>query len=253
MTITKERLLKIQHWRETYGADSNVMLPVEEAEELARIALASLEAKPIGAFHIEDQQVSGTTDYIKDGEWPIDNSVIEVYAAPPAPVVPEKMNFSTACNFVQINGMAKEDRATLAMRAWNACRTAMLQGDEPVSETYKLPELIEGMEVSIDVSTCDADAGNRYFGTVTEVSELYTAKNGYILLVQDAEPNFDVNGNASIIPDGYALVPVEPTDEMIAAAMNCEDVLFNSDESFCVQFGNIYEAMLAAAPQQEVK
>ncbi|EAR2913631.1 hypothetical protein EJF43_04295 [Salmonella enterica] len=127
-TITKERLLKIQHWRETYGAGSNVMLPAEEAEELARIALASLEAEPIGAFHIEDQQVSGTTDYIKDGEWPIDNGVIEVYAAPPAPVVPEKMNFSTACNFVQINGMAKEDRATLAMRAWNACRTAMLNG-----------------------------------------------------------------------------------------------------------------------------
>ncbi|EBV7013373.1 hypothetical protein VV40_004824 [Salmonella enterica subsp. enterica serovar Pomona] len=124
---------------------------------------------------------------------------------------------------------------------------------EPVSETYNLPELIEGMEVSIDVSTCDADAGNRYFGTVTEVSELYTAKNGYILLVQDAKPNFDVNGNSPVIPDGYALVPVEPTDEMIAAAMNCEDVLFNSDESFCVQFGNIYEAMLAAAPQPEVK
>ncbi|EOF5621686.1 DUF551 domain-containing protein [Salmonella enterica] len=180
---------------------------------------------------------------------------------------------------------------------------------EPVSQPYKLPELIEGMEVSIDVSTCDADAGNRYFGTVTEVSELYTAKNGYILLVQDAKPNFDVNGNipvqspidhgyrpececsgckataricaelnneeaeifadgynaamqsfgnseqlnSPVTPDGYALVPVEPTDEMIAAAMNCEDVLFNSDESFCVQFGNIYEAMLAAAPQQEVK
>lgn len=130
-------------------------------------------------------------------------------------------------------------------------RAAMLQGAEPVSQTYNLPELIEGMEVSIDVSTCDADAGNRYFGTVTEVSELDTAKNGYILLVQDAEPNFDVNGNSPVTPDGYALVPVEPTDEMIAAAMNCEDVLFNSDESFCVQFGNIYEAMLAAAPQPE--
>lgn len=120
-TITRERLLKIQSWRETYGAGSNVMLPAEEAEELARIALAALEA-------------------------------------------------------------------------------------EPVSETYNLPELIEGMEVSIDVSTCDADAGNRYFGTVTEVSELYTAKNGYILLVQDAKPNFDVNGNIPVqspIDHGY--------------------------------------------------
>ncbi|ENT2348586.1 ead/Ea22-like family protein [Salmonella enterica] len=74
---------------------------------------------------------------------------------------------------------------------------------EPVSQTYELPEIIEGMEVSIDVSTCDADAGNRYFGTVTEVSELDTAKNGYILLVQDAKPNFDVNGNSPVIPGGW--------------------------------------------------
>lgn len=74
---------------------------------------------------------------------------------------------------------------------------------EPVSQTYNLPELIEGMEVSIDVSTCDADLGNRYFGTVTEALELDTAKNGYILLVQDAEPNFDVNGNSPVTQDGW--------------------------------------------------
>ncbi|EPU1369595.1 DUF551 domain-containing protein [Escherichia coli] len=44
ITITKERLLTIKQWRETYGPGSNVVLPAEEAEELARIALASLEA-----------------------------------------------------------------------------------------------------------------------------------------------------------------------------------------------------------------
>ncbi|HAW3056328.1 TPA: DUF551 domain-containing protein [Escherichia coli] len=82
-------------------------------------------------------------------------------------------------------------------------RAAMLQGSQPVSQTYNLPELIEGMEVSIDVSTCDADLGNRYFGTVTEALELDTAKNGYILLVQDAEPNFDANGNSPVTPDGW--------------------------------------------------
>ncbi|EEK4518599.1 DUF550 domain-containing protein [Salmonella enterica] len=71
---------------------------------------------------------------------------------------------------------------------------------------------------------------------------------------KDGEPRLHIKEqSAPVVPDGYALVPVEPTDEMIAAAMNCEDVLFNSDESFCVQFGNIYEAMLAAAPQHEVK
>lgn len=43
ITITKGRLLTIKQWRETYGPGSNVVLPAEEAEELARIALASLK------------------------------------------------------------------------------------------------------------------------------------------------------------------------------------------------------------------
>ena len=39
--LTRERLEKIKSWRETYGAGSNIMLPAEEAEELACLALAS--------------------------------------------------------------------------------------------------------------------------------------------------------------------------------------------------------------------
>ncbi|HFU9277745.1 TPA: DUF551 domain-containing protein, partial [Escherichia coli] len=72
-----------------------------------------------------------------------------------------------------------------------------------------------------DVSTCDADLGNRYFGTVTEALELDTAKNGYILLVQDAEPNFDINGNSPVIPDGWiscsARMPEETGDIIVVS------------------------------------
>lgn len=95
------------------------------------------------------------------------------------------------------NGLTRGEQMELARIA-----LASLEA-EPVSQTYNLPELIEGMEVSIDVSTCDADLGNRYFGAVTEALELDTAKNGYILLVQDAEPNFDVNGSSPVTPDGW--------------------------------------------------
>ncbi|EJT3244610.1 DUF551 domain-containing protein [Escherichia coli] len=122
-TITKERLLTIKQWRETYGPDSNVVLPAEEAEELARIALASLEAKPIGAFHIAEQQVDGTSDYLKDGEWPIDNGIIEVYAAPPVPVVPEEKPMPNPLSMYAVDAVA----AIAAVRGWNACRAAMLQ------------------------------------------------------------------------------------------------------------------------------
>lgn len=54
---------------------------------------------------------------------------------------------------------------------------------------------------------------------------------------------------AQPVSGGYTLVPAEPTEDMIAAAMNCDDVSFNADETFCVNFGNIYAAMLAAAPE----
>ncbi|WXE09446.1 DUF551 domain-containing protein [Klebsiella pneumoniae] len=46
-TITIERLEKIKSWRETYGAGSNVMLPAEEAEALALIALAAMDSEPV--------------------------------------------------------------------------------------------------------------------------------------------------------------------------------------------------------------
>lgn len=45
--LNRERLEKIKSWRETYGSGSNVMLPAEEAEELARIALAAMDSDPV--------------------------------------------------------------------------------------------------------------------------------------------------------------------------------------------------------------
>lgn len=65
-TITKERLLTIKQWRETYGPGSNVVLPAEEAEELARIALASLEAEPVSQTY-KLHELSGNSPVIPDG------------------------------------------------------------------------------------------------------------------------------------------------------------------------------------------
>lgn len=132
---------------------------------------------------------------------------------------------------------------------------------EPVSQAYNLAELIEGMEVSIDVSTCDADLGNRYFGTVTEALELDTAKNGYILLVQDAEPNFDVNGNSPVTPDGW--IPVsermpEPYEYVLVTDGfdGCEVMCVNTDGYWgpakSLYPGGITHWMPLPEPPQEV-
>lgn len=52
---------------------------------------------------------------------------------------------------------------------------------------------------------------------------------------------------------GWVMVPVEPTDEMIAAAMECDDVVFDSKDptAFCIQYREIYIAMTTEAPQPE--
>ncbi|ELD1732658.1 DUF551 domain-containing protein [Escherichia coli] len=121
-TITKERI------------ELFIKSPLEngltrgEQMELARIALASLEAKPIGAFHIAEQQVDGTSDYLKDGEWPIDNGIIEVYAAPPVPVVPAALPENDDEDGHDIDYLEPSEVYALGRTAgWNACRAAMLQ------------------------------------------------------------------------------------------------------------------------------
>lgn len=99
-TITKDRLLTIKQWRETYGPGSNVVLPAEEAEELARIALTSLEAEPIG--EVSEKQhglvMDGTVDLggkstyrIIKGEKAMKLLPLgtKFYTAPPAPITPE--------------------------------------------------------------------------------------------------------------------------------------------------------------------
>ena len=112
-----------------------------------RIALASLEAEPIGAFHIADQQVDGTSDYIKDGEWPIDNGIIEVYAAPPVPVVPAALPENDDEDGHDIDYLEPSEVYALGRTAgWNACRAAMLHGksEQPQNAQQNIPENIPG-------------------------------------------------------------------------------------------------------------
>ena len=119
----------------------------ENLRELARIALASLEAEPVGAFHIAEQQVDGTSDYLKDGEWPIDNGIIEVYAAPPVPVVPAALPENDDEDGHDIDYLEPSEVYALGRTAgWNACRASMLQGksEQPQNAQQNIPENIPG-------------------------------------------------------------------------------------------------------------
>ena len=135
-TITKERLLTIKQWRETYGPGSNVVLPAEESEQLARIALAALEVEPIG-FRCRRNDNLGDWSYVYHRE-PDDferkHLVIEgIYATPPVPVVPEEKPMPNPLKMYAVDAVA----AIAEVRGRNACRAAMLQSGNfrEISET----------------------------------------------------------------------------------------------------------------------
>ncbi|MFV5010363.1 hypothetical protein ACJ42F_009765 [Klebsiella pneumoniae] len=122
-TITRERLAKIKSWRETYGAGSNVMLPAEEAEELARMALAAMDSEPVA--EVLSNRPGNDTSTI-DRALPVGTQLYR--HAQPAPVVPEEWTIADAVKFCKETG--RQD-AGAAMGAWNACRAAMLSGGKP--------------------------------------------------------------------------------------------------------------------------
>lgn len=276
-TITKEWLQQTIAEFENTRDDIPFGLSDDDAKILIVLkrALLSLDAEPVRYLN----KFSGTCVTLEQQSNAADDVAVymPLYAAPPVPV---QVDIEILASALKNAPLAPSDNqgkprapvvppaiepdykviksilptanpdeyaCCIAADMWSACRTAMLQGGQPVSQTYKLPELIEGMEVSIDVSTCDADAGNRYFGTVTEVSELDTAKNGYILLVQDAKPNFDVNGNSPVIPEGSF-------SGLVNSARALLDVLyeFGADEVAISEYvTNLEDALrVAAAPQQ---
>ncbi|HAW8443959.1 TPA: hypothetical protein JLU74_002412 [Escherichia coli] len=191
-TITKERIeLFIKN-----PLDNG--LTRGEQMELARIALASLEAEPVGAFHIAEQQVDGTSDYLKDGEWPIDNGIIEVYSAPPVPVVPAALPENDDEDGHDIDYLEPSEVYALGRTAgWNACRAAMLHGksEQPQNAQQNIPENIPG-------------------------------------------------GNSPVTPDGWVMVPKEPTQAMIKAWLS-EIANFRGHAAG-------YRAAIEAAPQLEV-
>ncbi|WP_363420710.1 DUF551 domain-containing protein [Enterobacter ludwigii] len=188
-TITKERLIKIQQWRETYGPGSNVVLPAEEAEELARIALAAQAAGPVYQWrerYVDSYLWDDCTKEQYEGfaKHP-DFETRILYTAPPAPVT--LPTFEEWCKRTEQNPVGWV-RDTMK-EAYDACRAAMLHG---------------------------------------------------------------ADGNSPVIPDGWVLVPIEPTAEMQSAAASA--IRFETTPINKLWTGNaVYKAMLAAAPQQEVE
>ena len=131
-TITKERLLTIKQWRETYGPGSNVVLPAEEAEELARIALASLEAEPV-AWKVTFTQI--------DREY---NTFTGMYTDKAE--VERRVRLHKACNFrADITPLYTAKPVPVTPDGWISCSERMPDKLIPVMVMYEDGEMWSAM------------------------------------------------------------------------------------------------------------
>lgn len=119
----------------TQSAFTNIRRGLEEELQLAEFALAALDSEPVAYISKSDFNAGyphtlARRDFNKACTMP-------VYAAQPTPVVPDKMTAIVKDEDEYVEG-------------WNACRAAMLNGAEPVSQTYKLNELSGNSPVTPD-------------------------------------------------------------------------------------------------------
>lgn len=245
--------------------------------KLAEIALAALTAEPVRYLN----KFSGTCVTLEQQSNAADDVAVYIplYAAPPASVTGiyddvlniigllENNEWAEHCTSTVLGSLLESEITRLVSKeqsvpvvpeeiepdsnntydyvdGWSACRAAMLQGGEPVSQTYELPQT--QLEQVADLYEMQFDDGRTcaFHTDGAKAAQWLLACDGnkvqeYVRIERYQEA---VIGNSPIIPDGYALVPVEPTRQMMAQG---HFAMKGTDRG---KFRRIYQAMITAAP-----
>lgn len=193
----------------------------ENLRELARIALASLDAEPVGYFYADKP---GDWYQISDGDRVPDHRRIPLYSSPQPGQVVKLPN-----EFISNEGIVVQIEKVMAVlavhgvqykRRGNACNAAMLQAGNHT-------------EQHLDMVDHSGDANEK-------------GSDGTFI-----DEGTKQAGNSPVIPDGYALVPVEPTPEM-REAFHVANEEYESGSYDVWKPDHQWQAMLAAAPQLKI-
>ena len=231
ITFTKEQLIASAHARIEFAEMmlAGELEPLKERTwsielELARIALASLEAEVVAWewFYYKQWNVTNDPERAKDvADGGVE--VFQLYRRAPAPVsVPDAMEMDDDFDSAFEHGKAV---------GWNACRSAMLKHSESfiVTSDHRMMEMPQ------------VEAINAVTAMIQGVVYAETPTTMQTAPALDSSPKIAElpSGNSPVIPDGWVMVPEDPTHEMLEAG----------DEQFGTY--DVYRRMIEAAPKLE--
>ncbi len=275
-TITKERI------------ELFIKSPLEngltrgEQMELARIALASLEAEPVAYIfkHPAGKLFWALTDESNKDQ----SDVIPVYAAAPASVVPDNASEPLAYAYKELTpeimrnhlavferyGIAPNDSSTTIQALRIALdgierSGAMLHGAEPVSQTYKLPQTQFKQVADLYEMQFDDGRTCTFHTDAQKAVQWLQACDGnrvqeYVKLerLQNA-----LSGNYPVTPDGWISCSERMPNKLIPVMVMYEDgemwsAMWNGNRwddgtEYPDPHSVTHWREMPAAPQQEVK
>ena len=163
-------------------------------------------------------------------------ALMSMLSSPPAPVsVPAAMEMDDDFDSAFEHGKAV---------GWNAYRAAMLQA-EPVSNSDELPlDYLQGHKDGLEWAAQLAEANHPQTGDWLYDDPIDLAR----AIRKGPDMPTVQGGNSPVIPNGWKLVPIDPTKDMLRAGQ--------SVVGFWLNTVHCYSKMLAAAPaapQQEAK
>ena len=254
-TITKEWLQKAISQHENMRDEIPFGLDEEDSNTLAalRIALASLEAEAVAYIfkHPAGRLFWALTDESNKGQ----SDVMPVYTSPPAPVTinaePVAWLWSHRKHPSEVTLVRPEDDERAEGAHWSGWSCQALYAAPPAPAAMKDHQIRELVNELRDIAV-------EYHGTqqlreriarTIRAAMIQGGENAESRCTIQTAPALDSSpkiaespsGNSPVIPDGWVLVPEEPTHEMLEAG----------DEQFGTY--DVYRRMIAAAPQQEVK
>ncbi|HFK5630535.1 TPA: hypothetical protein ACG0A5_002971 [Enterobacter roggenkampii] len=246
--FTKEQLIeKLQH-RISVASGFPESEKAQMDLELARIALASLEAEPVAYIfkHPAGRLFWALTDESNKGQ----SDVMPVYTAPPAPANAEPVAWlwSHRKHPSEVTLVRPEDDERAEGAHWSgwSCQALYAEPPAPVS-------VPDNSSITQHFDTIALEAAREI---ICDVNRHHEFLGGEVQLLSRIQCRIDdaccaamlqgADGNSPVIPDGWVMVPVEPTMEMLDEFDSIID--YGAEDS-----KEAWSRLIAAAPQQEMK